>query len=95
MTNDSFINLFLKDEICPFYSSWEPWSWIKEGNRENPIKIMDGSFHQQNRNNGHSYSCLDTCGKRIQLRERTCYQVNLKGKFVFDIYLIKNFSIKI
>ena len=76
---DGFGGKTFSAKTCPFYSEWSTWSWIKEGNRESPIKIMDGSYDRQKNKNGLSLSCHDTCGKRIRTRERKCYEINLKG----------------
>ena len=66
--------------MCPFYSEWASWNWEPEGNRDKPIRRMDDSYYKQQNDNGVSYSCDDTCGKRIKIRERECFEVNLKGK---------------
>ena len=80
--------------MCPFYSEWSEWNWEKEGNRENPtiaiINNVELTYDQQIQYNqqGHkkSYSCEDTCGKRIKYRERNCYEVNLKYQTNFTQY---------
>ena len=59
-----------------------------EGNREHPVIVMfnnvELTYDQQILYNQQgykqSYSCKDTCGKRIKYRERDCYEVNLNGK---------------
>ena len=57
---------------------------------------MDDSYYRQKNDNGVSYSCDDTCGKRIKIRNRECFEVNLKCnsstlfKITTDVFISSN-----
>ena len=88
-----FKNLFL-DERCPFYGEWSSWSWIKEGDRDVPIRFKNDShvfdYNQQKNDTIVSTECSDTCGKRVRTRTRNCYEINLKGSIILMNWITSN-----